>query len=247
MTNPPPDDVDRTQEFERPSSYSTPAPADWTQPQPAQVQPQPQPGPQPGGSAEPGIAPEAPSGPFGAPLRVERHYNEFVPALIAAVVGGTLVAFASWASNGGHLPTDRLLALVVTAGFPGDYAHGGASGAKAVTAAAVGAGVTAGIVLVLMLLAGATARRASARGLLFLAGWGAVAPAVFVAHLIGTAIITGLAPSELSLSSSLVYAGTWAAATGWIVGLAAALFRFGRRTMPARFCQDRPPPHSKRV
>lgn len=196
-------------------------------------------GQQGGGQAQQPYAGRPPAGePMGYQPRA-RSYNAFPPALFAGIVGGALFGLAGWLVHNDHIPGGRFLATVVTSGYTGNYESDFSQTSHAVSSAAVAAGVAGAAILVFLVIAAASANRSGARGLLFFAGWGATAPAAFLAHIAGQWVVSGSAPDETRLSAALIYAGTWALSTGWIVGLAAALFRFGMRKVPDTYDYQR--------
>lgn len=178
--------------------------------------------PEPAYGGDPGAGQQA-----VAPPEPRRHYSAIVPALLAALATGGLWVLGAWAfkerKGAGNQVWRDLTASVYPRLTEGKIQHGYYTAA---IAGAVAAGV---VVLVLLLTCGATARRAGARGLLWLAGWGATLPAT-VAGLLVAAFVAGHIGGEVDTVAVQVMhrAGTWALMTGWLVGLVAALSRFGR-------------------
>ncbi|NHN56122.1 hypothetical protein G9U51_10070 [Calidifontibacter sp. DB0510] len=181
------------------------------------------------GSATPAYGKDRES--YPAPRDVEKRYNPFPPALAAGVVAGASMAVAAWLVQARQVPRGigRLLTDVLSAGWPGDAALN--VGGNFVPATGVAAGAYGVLVFVLVLLAAISAGRAGARGLLFLAGWGASVPAAVVAKAAGLAVAAERTPNIDMIERAVMTGGFWVVGTGWLVGLAAALVRFGRRRL----------------
>lgn len=160
---------------------------------------------------------------------VVRKYGGFLPAVAAAVVAVAIALVPGLLARNGTQPPRGVVGwdLWSHATFY-DYVDMARNFGAGGTGALVGACVTLGIgVFVLVLLALATQRGHAARGLTFFAVWGITVLCAAAASALA-ARIAGATHAQLLLQYADIGAG-FGVRFGWLAALAAVLLRVGRR------------------